>query len=170
MNILIAVLIMIGVVLLILGICALCIWFERSFPANDYDERQQIARGKGYRFSCYITLLYYAAVSIYVATADPSSAVTSSLMMAGLVVMLLALELYCLLNRVGLAKWVNPVSTIVCFFGIGATQLGRAIYRLLFEEELYTTTAGAYANMFWGVSFIVLGTAHLIAYLRRDKE
>ena len=165
-----ALLLMLGAMLLLLGICAVYLRVERGWPKSDFDERQQIARGKGYRFAFWVGFLYYAGVGIYVAFADASSAVSSSLMLAGLMVTVSALEFYCVLTHASLPRWQNTKWVGVGSILLGVANIGTSLRTILVESEFYTSLAGAYAKMFTGVCFIVLGTVHLIAFRRQERE
>lgn len=170
MTIWIALLLMVGALLLLLGICTIYLRVERSWPKSDFDERQQIARGKGYRFAFWVGFLYYFGVDIYVIFVDTSSAVSGSLMLAGLMVMVSALEFYCILTHASLSRWQDSKWAGIGFIILGITNIVTSLERILVKSEFYTSLAGSYAKMFTGVCFLTMGLVHLVAFLYRERE
>ncbi len=162
-------LLMAGTVILVFGICALYLWIEKKLPAGKFDERQTVDRGKGFRFGFAVGLFYYFGATIYIVTVDAPSAVSCSLIMAGIAVMLMALEFYCVLTHAAVGRWMSPVRAMVGYFLLGATHLGIALYRLIVESWRYVDTTWLYAYMFMAVSFLGIGLVHLVQYLR-NKE
>jgi len=169
MELLVAVLLMIGAVALVFGVCALCLHLEKGLP-EEYDERQQVARGKGYRLAFFVGLFYYIGASAYVIIADAPAIASASLIMAGLAVMLMALEFYCVLTHAAVTRWVSPVKAMVGYFLLGGVHLSIAIYRLLMHNGRYESLVWQYAYLFISVCFVGIGVAHLVQYLRRGKE
>ncbi len=162
-------LLMAGVVILVFGICALCLWLGKRLPEGNYDERQMADRGKGYRFAFFVGLFYYFGATIYIVTVDAPAVVSCSLIMAGIAVMLMAMEFYCVLTHAAVGRWVSPVRAMVGYFLLGATHLGIALYRLLVESWRYVDTTWLYAYMFMAVSFLGIGVIHLVQYLRHKE-
>lgn len=162
-------LLMAGAVILIFGICALCLWIEKRFPSEKYDERQTVDRCKGYRFAFFVGLFYFIGVFFYIMETDVPSDVSGSLVLVGLTVMLMAQEFYCVLTNAAIDRWMSPANAMVGYFLFGATQLGLALYRLLAESWRFKNTTWLYAYMFMAVGVIGIGVVHLVQYLR-NKE
>lgn len=162
-------LLMAGAVILVFGICALCLWFEKWLPAEKFDERQTVDRGKGYRFAFFVGLVYFIGVLFYIMETDAPSDVSGSLILVGLTVMLMALEFYCVLTNAAIDRWMSPVKAMVGYFLSGAAYLGLALYRLLVESWRFKDTTLLYAYMFMAVGIMGIGVVHLVQYLR-NKE
>ncbi len=159
-------LLMAGTVILVFGICALYLWIEKKLPAGKFDERQTVDRGKGFRFAFNMGLFYYMGAFFYILVTDAPSIVSCSLIMAGIAVMLMALEFYCVLTHAAVGRWMSPVKAMVGYFLLGAIHLGIALYRLLLESWRYVDTTWLYAYMFMAVSFLGIGLVYLVQYLR----
>lgn len=162
-------LLMAGAVILVFGICALCFWLQKWLPAEKFDERQTVDRGKGYRFAFFMGLFYYIGAFFYIQMTDAPSDVSVSLILVGLTVMLMALEFYWVLTDAAVARWTSPVKAMVGYFLLGVGHLGIAIYRLLAESWRFKDTTWLYAYMFMAVSLMGIGVVHLVQNLR-NKE
>ena len=170
MDILFTVLGAVAAVVLIFGVCAIYRWAHKHRSEEKYDERQYIARGNGYRLAFFLGLFYYAGAACYMVIADATPIASAAITMAGLAVMVVALEIYCLMTHAAVARWVSPTQAMVGYLLLGGVHFGIALYRLTADRQRYKDVSWKYAYLFVAVCFLCLGISHLIVFLRRDKE
>ena len=162
--------------LVLLGIVLLCfgaVWMEKNFTTERYDERQQLARMRGYRLSFFVGILFMlVAMSFMVYQVDSEKTVEPYLLVYfGLMLQATVFHFYCLLNHAALPFSEKPVVPIVCYAFIGLMDFfafKNAVERWPLTFVGHGTTGwNSLVQMFFWFS---LAAMYLIQVLRREKE
>ncbi len=170
MIILYGILAMLAVVAAICGICFVMIWWERRHPSKNYDERQQLARGKAYRVGFYVSAVWYMIALLYILFDGDTDGMILIIFM-GFWTQALAFHIYCLLTHAALPWSQKPVSTIVSY-GILSGFYAINIWAAQGIDSRWTDKppVNTFLQLSLAVGFGALATMHLIQYLREKKE
>ena len=158
----------VGIYLAVIGICAVVIWLEKKFPGREYDERQYEVRGKAYRLAFISGLLYYIPVIIWQMLQAETGEVFSDLyfiLFLGIWIQLLLFSTYCIWNGAALPlseKHAWAIGTCVLFSGyyflkyfVYGVNLNRICLKLM--------------PLLMGVGFAYLAILYLIQFWRERK-
>ena len=158
-----------GIVLLCLGVTRM----EKTAKSSEYDERQQLVRGRGYRLAFFVGILFMlVAMSFMVYQVDGEKTVEPYLLVYfGLILQATVFHVYCLLNHAALPFSEKPGFSIVCYAFIGLMDFfafKNAVGRWPLTFVGHGTTGwNSLVQMFFWFS---LSAMHLIQLLRREKE
>ena len=162
------------VLLALLFLCAVVIWLEKRFPGEAYDERQKIARSRGYRISFWIGNIYYLGVMAYLINQVGKNAVLIEpfiLLLIGFALQALVLHCYCLLTHAALPIGEKPYITIICYLFMAFINLVSSRQGLLPEEVSFIGQESAAAlRLIMVICFTALAVMHIIRLLIREKE
>ena len=158
-----------GIVLLCLGVTRM----EKTAKNSEYDERQQLVRGRGYRLAFFVGILFMlVAMSFMVYQVDGEKTVEPYLLVYfGLMLQAMVFHVYCLLNHAALPFSERPVVPIICYTLIGLMDVSAFInaverWPLTFVGH-GTTGWNSLVQIFFWFSMAFL---HLLQLLRREKE
>lgn len=172
MTILGAVLTIFGVFIVLLLTCLFADAYEKRCPSESYDERQQVTRGKAYRFAFWLGLIYNLLV-VTLGAFDGTAHELYFLVMVGLMLQVMAFHICCLIGHAVLPLSQKPVFTIVTDFMVGVCDLGL----LWGSGATLGTKISEIGNLDWlqlicGICFILLGIMHLIQLYwdKREEE
>lgn len=123
MTLLGALLILLAIVAVLILLCAWVIRHPRKHPNEDYDERQIVLQGRANGFGLIVGSIYYIILSFYLLfTSDnqPAGDMTSLLILAGVFVVIIAIELYCMMTGalLPLNDKMNQVVGFCCFMAV----------------------------------------------------
>lgn len=162
-------LVLLGIVLLCFGVA----WLEKNFPTEKYDERQQLVRGRGYRLSFFVGILFMlVAMAFMVYQVDGEKTVEPFLLVYFcLIIQAMVFHVYCLINHAALPFSEKPVVPLICYTFIGVMDLfsfrnAVSIWPLTLVGH-GTTGWNSLVQMFFWFS---LAFMYLIQVLRREKE
>lgn len=162
-------LVLVGIVLLCLGVTRM----EKTAKSSEYDERQQLIRGRGYRLATWVGEIYFVVVMcVMIGQVDGEKTVEPWLLVfLGLQIQNLVFHAYCLLNQAALPLSGKPVSTILSYCMSGAISLF-GFRSSLARDPLSFVGHGSAGWVFVMTSFFFFSLAlmHLIQLLRREKE
>lgn len=162
-------LVLLGIVLMCMGVTRL----EKTAKSSEYDERQQLVRGRGYRLSFFVGILFMlVAMSFMVYQVDGEKTVEPYLLVYfGLMLQATVFHVYCLLNHAALPFSEKPVTPIVCYAFIGLMDFfafKNAVERWPLTFVGHGTTGwNSLVQMFFWFS---LSAMYLIQLLRREKD
>ena len=161
--------VLVGIVLLCFG----AVWLEKNFPGEKFDERQKTVRGRAYRLSFFVGILFMlVAMSLMVYQVDNEKTVEPYLLVYfGLMLQAMVFHVYCLLNHAALPFSERPVVPIICYTLIGLMDVSAFInaverWPLTFVGH-GTTGWNSLVQIFFWFSMAFL---HLLQLLRREKE
>ncbi len=168
MVILCGILIMLAVIAAIAGLCLLVIWWDRNHPPKNYDERQSMERGKAYRLSTWVGLIYFLVVMVL--QINEIRVEPYLLTAAGVMLMLTAFMVYGFLTNSYLTLTQRPLGTAVCFLLLGAMQVFNFVLRNDLDPLSFTGHgAFGWVMLMLAVVYFTTGTGYLILALRREK-
>ena len=170
MTVMKAVLMMLGVLLVMVALCWVCLWFEKKAPSEDYDERQKIAQGNASEISLWVGIVYSFAV-IYWMKEDKMPAEGYLVIFAGLVLQLMVFHIYCLMTHSALPLSQKPWVTIVNYSILAVVWILRAtMYDPAWGTSLYGAGSGFWATVLGAFCFCALAVMHLISLIWKEKE
>lgn len=175
MSTLSAVLWILGIAMGVVILCAIVIEEGKKREDKRYDERQQASRNAGYRVAFYVGLVYYIFISIGLSSAIDLNTLQTEpylLVFFGILLQTLTLHVYALLTDSALPMGEKPMPAIVCYAGMGALRILTLLRQLEREPgmPLRGHGAGKWADLTFGIFFLLLALFHLISMLRRRKE
>ena len=163
------------VIVLIVIAGVLAIYVGQNFQSEKYDERQQIDRGRAYRFSHWVGMVYYFGLLTYfiLHTGKTGWAVEPFvLLMIGIMIQLQSFHIYCLMTHSALPLGEKPLPTITGYLFMGALYLVQYFGQHIPADAVGLTGADSY-NLFRlliSLDFFSLAVLHLIAMLRTERE
>jgi hypothetical protein len=157
------------IVLLCLGVTRM----EKTAKISEYDERQQLVRGRGYRLSYWVGFVYLLiSIPLLVGyTTGQKKVEPYLLVLCGVMLQNLVFHAYCLLNHAALPMSKKPLFTALGFLVCGFLWLGSS-YNAQKRNPLSLVGYGSDGWMYLLVAFtfFAMGLMHLIQLLRREKE
>ena len=172
MNVVLIWLGLLAAVMVLLGVCALCLWLERKLPIKKYDERQQEARNKSYRFGFWIGVVYYFVLWIFLASEDTGSWDVASCVLAGFLLQLVAAQIYMLLTGSALPFSQKPIAVaVLClsFMVNGITYLCRSIDTVKMEQAFFGRYSVPWTSLIISVAMLTLGILYFVEFIRIKK-
>lgn len=162
-------LVLLGIVLLCFGVTRM----EKTAKSSEYDERQQLVRGRGYRLAFWVGFVYLLiSIPLLVGyTAGQKKVEPYLLVLCGFMLQNLVFHAYCLLNHAVLPMSQKPLFTAFGFFVCGILWLGSS-YNAQQRNPLSLVGYGSDGWMYliMAFAFFAMGLMHLIQLLRREKE
>lgn len=118
-----SVLLVVGLLVVVVLLCAVVTWIENKIPGTEYDERQKLVKGKAYALAFNAGLLYYIPVTIWQmlqAEAGKSFMEMYLVLFLGLWMQMLLFNTYCIFHGAGLplsqkSSWA--IGTCIFFSG-----------------------------------------------------
>jgi len=167
------VLLIVGVLAFVIALCAITVWMEKRFPSKEYDERQKIAKGRGYRLSFWVGMVYYLAVAIVlIGQVDGEKTVEPYLLvMIGLILQAMVDHTYCLFTHSALPLSQNRVVTVFGYVVCGTLQLVQ--FRILSKRgglALVGHGSSPWICLIAGCCFFYLTVLHVIQALMERKD
>ena len=163
----------IGILLCIIGFCALIILLEKKFPTREYDERRKAAQGRASRLGMIVGMLYFMVVMIVMIfrVDHPKTVEPYLLIFIGILLMLTVDHTYCFLSHAALPISQNPFVAIVGYGICGIMQLLTVLTspRWYPLEWVGHGTSG-WIHLLTGMDFLFLAAMHLVQYLRDRRE
>ncbi len=158
-----------AVFLMLLAVCWGIIVLERKFPGKNYDERQQIARGRAYRASFWFGFLYYLAVSVY--AVNQGGEMNYLLLFGGMTMQAVVFHIYCMLTGAALPLSEKPWVPVICYSIMSMMYL-IPVFTGAYTDTLTMSKEGTRTgvNLVLGVFFLALAVLHLMNRLRKERE
>lgn len=163
------ILVLFGIVLLCMGVTRM----EKTARSSEYDERQQLVRGRGYRLAFWVGFVYLLiTIPLLVGYTEGRKRVEPYLLVfCGFMLQNLVFHVYCLMNHAALPMSQNSLVTGLGFLVVGILWLGSS-YNAQQRNPLALVGYGSDGWMYLIVAFnfFSLALMHLIPLLRREKE
>lgn len=168
------VLIALGVLLVLVLICAVALWWNRSGENPRYDERQLEEQRKAREVSDMVSMIYFIFVMCWLALAEMNGKETLKpylLVWIGLVIQIMTYHIYCVMTHAALPFGQKPVATICWSTFAGLVQFGNYYTSHAGEPLITDQNQGVgVINLVAGVVFLAIALLHLITLLREEKE
>ena len=155
----VTVLMIIGILAALLGLCAVTIRVQQKYPSEQYDERQKQVRGEAYRLAFWLGTVYYLLIALMIGIERIDSELIFQLLIAGVLGQFMVLNFYCFMTYASLPVSKNSMSSVVCFFALGVMYLVEHFVVLQSWIPLAT-----------GICFLTMAALHLINIIRQNKE
>ena len=159
-----------AIVLLCLGV----LWVQKRYPSKEFDERQQIARGKAGNLAMIVGSLYFVCISIVLINQveAPKTVEPYILVMIGLELMAMVDHTYCLLCHAALPFSQKGGTTAICYLIMGLVDIGQFALRREWVTTLSWVGRGTQPLFYLllGIGFLYLGLMHAIAWLWDRKQ
>lgn len=171
MNVFLIWLGLMGVVGLLAAGCALCVWLERKVPVKRFDERQQEARGKGYRFGFWVGIAYNIILWIAAESADIGARDMGIWALAGVFLTLLSSEMYMMMTGAMLPFAQKfPVFLTVGYLATGAVWLHNAISDVSKQQALFGQHSIPWMELIISIAFFSMGLLYFIDWMKRRRS
>lgn len=154
-------LIIVGILAVLLGICALAVWLRKIYPyhGDEYDERQKQARGDAYRLAFGAGIVYDLLIAMGIGMENPSADLVFSLLLAGIFGQVMLVIFYCFLTHAELPLGKKPLGYAVSSFALSMLN----ILEFLLVGQSWVKLAA-------GMCFLTMAVLYLIAYIRQKRE
>ena len=159
----------IGLLALVVLLCAAVTWMERKVPKMEYDERQKSVQGKAYALAFNVGLLYFIPVTIWQmlqAEAGKMFMEMYLILFLGIWMQMMLFNTYCIFHGAGL-----PLSR-KCSWALGTCLLFAGYYFVKyvgFRDEL-NRIGFHFIPLLMGVGFAYMALLYGIQMLRERKE
>lgn len=162
---------LLGAVTVLAAGCALCVWLERKLPVKRFDERQQEARGKGYRFGFWVSITYYLILLVAVESADIGAKEIAVWVFAGVMLQFLATEIYALMTGAMLPfAQKSTVFLFALYLLMGVMWLCMAFSSVEKEQALFGQYSIPWSKLIFSVMFFSFGVMYLIDWVKRRRS
>ena len=173
MSTMMGVLVIVCVFAAIVILCAAAVWMEKKYPGKEYDERQKLARGRGYRLSFWIGILYYVIIAlVLIGQVDREKTIEPYvLVLVGVILQAMVNHTYCLMTHSALPLSQNRVWAIFGYVVCGALQFCQ--FHIWQERDglsLVGHRSAAWGALIAGCCFFYLVALHMIQMLLERKE
>jgi hypothetical protein len=166
-----------GTMGLVLGaivlLCVAVTRMENTAQSSEYDERQQLVRGRGYRLSNIVGVVYMILIlPVLIRQVEGEKTVEPYLLVyVGFWIQQLVFHSYCLINYAALPLSRKPVGSILGYLGSGI------IWMFAFRDDQarwpFAPTGygrGSLVYLISSFSFFALSLMHLIQFLRQRNS
>lgn len=184
-----ALLLLAAIVLALIGILALLMWLEKKLPSRQYDERQQILRGKAHKWALITGFCYFFIIAALEAVLPGTvQADLFLVIMVGLSLEIFVLGCYCVFHDAYLPLTKSPKVTIIVLYVMGAVHLIHAVscvnsMKVTLTEQEFTVrkfgevmlngtgrSATVWALLMVAVMSVTLATMQLLRYQWNNME
>ena len=136
-----------------------------------YDERQEIVRGKGFKYAFFTVLIYNFAVACVAVAFEKLPIDSSGLLMLGAIVGLLVYVTYAIWNEAYFSLNENPKKVMIALAFIGLFNLALGIMQMVegrFLENGVLTYRSI--NFFIGVVFVIIFIVLAVKQICQKRE
>lgn len=136
-----------------------------------YDERQQIIRGKGFKYA-FFTLVFYNFLAAVISGAMEKQYIKSEvLMIAGILIGVLVYASYCIWNEGYFSINENPKRVMIAFAIIAVINIGLGISNILhhrvFENGVLTIHC---LNLLCAMMMVMIFLVLAVKYICKQRE
>ena len=167
-----AVFLLLGILALLVAVCLGVVWMEHRFPGKKYDERQMAARGRAWRFSGIVGMVYYLLIFAYFLRCDSRGSFEVApylLMFGGIALSSLSFQIYCLLTHASLPLGDKPFRSAITAAALAVMYFVRS------TPDLPGFVQESWGSNFWvrlilTVFWACMALIYLIDWLREVRE
>lgn len=137
----------------------------------EYDERQEMIRGKGYYIGFWVTIIYFVALAFSDFVGIRIPAENSVIILAGILVGIFSMAIYCVWKDAYFAMNENRKSLYIVFLIVGFVNVALGIFNLHFGVAIVNgilTFRGI--NLICGSFLALFGVVLLIKNARKNEE
>jgi len=151
---------------------ALCFKYVRIRKGSnfEYDERQQLARGNGFKYAYVTGIVYNGVLCLFTATGIPVPVAQSVLIMIGILLTVLVYVIYCIQHDayVSLNENANRLMIVFTVIGVINTFIGvmHLIHGTMFKDGVFTFHG---MNLLCGI-FMLVVTVVLFAHTKLQSS
>ena len=167
-------LILLGAVALLMLACKLTIRLERKRCSNDFDERQQLFQGRAYGFGLVMGGIYFVILSSFLlifGDAQFSGDALSLIILAGIMLTVIAVNLYCMMTGalLPLNSVMNPAINLSYTFA--ALELIGIVSHIWFHGMgMGDDPIGVWEDLTGTVFWVFHAVIYMIARSRDKRE
>lgn len=136
-----------------------------------YDERQELVRGKGFKYAFFTLLFYNSAAACLIAAFKEIPIDSSGFLMIGVIIQLLVYVIYAIWNEAYFSLNENPQKVMVALALIGLFNLFIGIYQIaegrFLENGLLTFRS---MNFFLGIAMVIVFIVLAVKQICRRRE
>ena len=171
MTILGALLIPVGVLTALMISCFAMVRYQKKRSSEQYDERQSGARGKAYGFGVLVGVVYYAWLSIFMEStkSTPLLIRDSEFVLVGIMLIMLAVDMYCFFSEALLPFGGNSVTAVSCFSVLAAFKLADIVIYVISHNTQIAEEDDFVIRSMIAMYWVTMAALHLLAYFR-DKR
>ncbi|MBR3949557.1 MAG: hypothetical protein IKJ84_02670 [Oscillospiraceae bacterium] len=165
------ILVCIGVLALLVLICAVALWWNRSGENKAYDERQLVEQGRARAVADTVEMVYYFCLMVYLTYTEFGNIETLpvfELIFIGLLIQIMTYNIYCLMTHALLPFGQSPILTISSSVIMSLVQFGN--YALDVQRGASGFEGLDMLHLVAGTAFAFYALIHLIALLRKERE
>lgn len=167
----------IGIMLAVLaGIVLLCLAvtrMEKTAKSSEYDERQQLVRGRAHRLTNMAGFAYMLLIlpELIHQVEGEKTVEAYLLVFGGFMLLTMVFHVYCFINHAAMPLSSKPLAVIPCYLIIGIMYLAplRNIQRWGDISLVGQTSMGIF-DLMMSFYWITLAALHIIEIFRREKE
>jgi len=173
-----------GALAVLFVLALVTVWMEKVRPGKAYDERQQMLRGKAYRFAFFVGTGCFLVGFICLEWGGALELKTSTVLFICLMVQLMAFHVYCMLKDVSLPLGDKGWLTVIGYACIGISNLmnyrSKRQYAEAYEQyikvepdtTLPAPTGGPELVVFQilGITALILAAMHIMRMMWNDTE
>lgn len=146
-------------------------WTKKEPGKCKYDERQEIVRGKGFKYSFYALIIYYSLYAIIASSIHNLILNTTLFVFLGVCVGVTIHACYCIWNEGYFAINENPKRVILVSILISFMNFAIFIRSALCEEVIENgVLQNSFMNLFCGILLLIITFVTFVKYLLRQKE
>lgn len=154
----------------IVALCFAALWLEKHFPMTNFDERQQIARGKAYRLSFGVGIIWIIVSILYMSFGGNMDNMPVILWFSFLA-QTITFHIYCLLTHAALPMSQKPMTAILSYGLLTLVYVVNTVIAIDIDTRWPDKPqANTWMKLSLAVWFGGLTIMHLIQYLRDRKE
>lgn len=184
-----ALLLVVVIAIVLLATMAIFVRLDKKRPEKQYDERQQVARGKAFEWAVIAGIAYFAVIALLdVLLPNGLQANNFLIIMIGLALEGFVMECYCIFHDAYLPLTKSPKANIISLYVLGAVQLLSAVnnvnyMRVTWTEDGVTKLAfgevvlsnNRQSAIAWGCMMVavvssLLATLELVHYIRDNRS
>ena len=163
-----------GVLVLLVLICAVCLWWNRSGENKAYDERQLVEQGRARAVADTVSLIYFIFLMVMLSAEDPwltQYIPVYLLILIGVEIQVLTYHIYCVMTHALLPFGTTPYTTLLVSVTWSVILFGN-YYVKHRGEALISGGEGSIGLLclVLGMTFAFYALIHLIALLRKERE
>lgn len=159
---------LLGAEVVLFGISWLCLLLERKIPIRKFDERQQDARAKAYRFGFWVGMLYFLALwflLLFPTTKELLLEHIANAVAGGIFLQVLAGHFYMFLTGSDMPFSQKPTLIFVVYYALGLMWIFSAYNRYREQAWLGTYTI-PWLDLMLATVWLTLGVLHFINWLK----
>ena len=158
----------------ILLFCLAVLWLQKRFPSKEFDERQQVSRGKAGELGLLVGVVYFLAIMpVMIGQVDGEKTIEPYLLVFfGVMLETMVMSTYGLLTHSYLSFQQKPIRTSLGFLLCGVVNLLTFATNWERFDGLSFVGHGtfAWAALIAGCCFLYLALVILIQQLFKEKE